>query len=382
MTRVLIVEDDPAQARFLSRAFGKLRPDLTVQTAPNGKEAMRVMSNGGVDLLLTDLQMPEMGGFELVAWAVTHCPDVPVFTMSAYGAADTAIRSGNLGAIEYFSKPIDAKIILARLTDALNQSVRGHVQNVSLASFLQLMEMERKTCNLTIECDDKSGLLLIRKGELVDARSGDLRGEEAAIAIIAWPNPSIMISRHSEVGPPVIQKSLGFIVMEAMRVQDEAARSAPMPPEGSGSAWPSQRRSWLPSGTPPAPSSPVSSAAPPGANGELGLPSGAIAIAVVDTATGTVLSSAAKEGCPLLELARMAALVLRHQTKTLSLCNSTEGVEELVLSTTTRCDVIRPLNGNASQFALLMFAPEETNLVMARMELERFIAGHALRVPR
>lgn len=126
----------------------------------------------------------------------------------------------------------------------------------------------------------------------------------------------------------------------------------------------------------------MSSAAPPGANGELGLPSGAIAIAVVDTATGTVLSSAAKEGCPLLELARMAALVLRHQTKTLSLCNSTEGVEELVLSTTTRCDVIRPLNGNASQFALLMFAPEETNLVMARMELERFIAGHALRVPR
>ena len=379
MTLVLIVEDDPAQARSLARAFGKLRPDLTVLTATNGLEAKRIMSERPVDLVLTDLQMPEMDGFELVLWAVSNCPDVPVFTMSAFGAEDTAARISGLGAIEYFGKPIDVKAVLARLTDALNQSVRGHVQNVSLASFLQLMEMERKTCNLTIRCDDKLGLLAIRKGELVDAHCGELRGEAAAIAIIAWPNPSIIISRHSELGPPVIQKSLGFIVMEAMRVQDEAARSAPAALDGAGSAWPAARRSWQPSGMPPLPSAPAAPKLSSAPSGPLGLPNGATAIAVVDTATGAVLSSAAKEGCPLPELARMAALVLRHQTSTLDLCNTSEGVEELVLSTTTHCDVIRPLNGSGSQFALLVFAPEETNLVMARLELDRFIAAHLQR---
>ncbi|MET0794099.1 MAG: response regulator [Polyangiaceae bacterium] len=374
MTRVLIVEDDPAQARSLARAFAKLRPDLSLLTSSNGVEAIKLMNERAVDLLLTDLQMPEMDGFELVAWTVSHCPDVAVFTMSAYGAEDTAARIHGLGGIEYFSKPIDPQAVLARLTDALNQSVRGHVQNLSLASFLQIMEMERKTCNLTIQCDDKSGSMVIRKGELVDARSADLRGVEAAISIIGWPNPSIMISRHNEFGPPVIQKSLGYIVMEAMRVQDEAAHNA-VPLADGGSAWPAQRRSWRPHGVSSIPpSSPAS--AKPESRADLGLPSGATAVAIVETATGTILRSAAKEGCPLPELARMAALVLRHQASTLDLWNASEGVEELVLSTTTHCDLIRPLNGAGSRFALLVFEPEETNLVMARLELDRFVAGH------
>jgi hypothetical protein len=70
---------------------------------------------------------------------------------------------------------------------------------------------------------------------------------------------------------------------------------------------------------------------------------------------------------------------VRHQVNTLSRCDQNEGIEELVLSTTSYCDVIRPIGNGLTHFALLVYAPEETNLVMARLELERFIAsrGHA-----
>jgi len=383
----LIVDDDAVQARALARAFSQMRPELTVLTANSGLDATRLMSERGVDLVLTDLQMPEMDGFELVAWILSHCPDVAVFTMSAFGSEQTASRLESLGAIEYFTKPLDAKLALARLSEALSQSVHGHVQNVSLASFLQLMEMERKTCSLTIRSDDKLGVLVVRKGELIDARSAELRGEAAAIAIIAWPNSSITISRHGESGPAAIQKPLGFIVMEAMRIQDEVARNAPAPSDSNGSLFPVARRSWRPNGagSEPSPSlnaslSPSPSLSP--ANGsslpaacDLGLPSGASALAIVETATGAVLHFAAKDRCPVAELARSAALVVRHQVNTLSLCNEHEGIEELVLSTSTYCDVIRPIGNGLTQFALLVFTPEETNLVMARLELERFIAG-------
>ena len=363
MTRILIVEDDPEQARAIARAFSQRRPDLVVLTSRNGVEATQLMRERSVDLVLTDLQMPEMDGFELLAWTLDNSPGVPVFTMSGYGSDDTAERVNTLGALEYFKKPIDVKAVLARLTDTISQSVRGHVHNVSLASFLQLMEMERKTCSLTVLCDDQSGVLVIRKGELVDAQSGPQRGEDAAVAIIAWPNPSIAIAGLGERSARTIEKSLGFIVMEAMRVQDEAARNAPKP-EVAGSDWPPPRKTWRPSSMPPQPS-PALSVAP-------GLPSGAQAIAVVDTATGVVLRSAAQEGYPLTELARMAAQVLRQEATTLDLCGQAEGIEELVLSTSSRCDVIRPLSAN--EFALLVFAPEDTNLVMARFELDRFIA--------
>jgi hypothetical protein len=263
--------------------------------------------------------------------------------------------------------------VLGRLTEALNQSVRGHVQNVSLASLLQLLEMERKTCTLNVSCDDKSGVLVLRKGSLVAARCGDLEGEAAAIAVIAWPYPSITISGQSESSGVAIQESLGFIVMEAMRLQDEAMRS--LGSNGVSTSWPAQRRTFRPSTLPSDCPLGLESSGP--RNGDMGLPSGARALAMVETATGNILCSAAERDFPVGELARMAAQLLTQEAATLRLCAEAEGVEELVLSTSSRCDVIRPLGG--SQFALLVFAPEETNLVMARLELDRFIALQHLR---
>jgi CheY-like chemotaxis protein len=370
MTRLLIVEDDVEQARGMARVFAKLRPDLTILTAHNGIEATRLMTERGVDLVLTDLRMPEMDGFALVAWMNNATPDVPVFTMSGYDTVDATAKLQGLGAIECFAKPLDARAVLARLSDAISQSVRGHVQNVSLASFLQLLEMERKTCTLTIGGEEKSGVLSISKGVLVGAQTGDLLGQAAAIAIIAWPYPSITISRQLAASPVTIQAPLGFILMEAMRIQDEEARS--LSERASDSVMPPPRRTWRPPGA--ASQWPMVSESTVPLNGELGLPSGARGLAVVDTATGRLLHAASQPDCPLRELALMASQVLLHQAAMLKVCAESEGVEELVLSTSSRCDVIRPLGANA--FALLIFAPEETNLVMARIELEHFVAAH------
>jgi CheY-like chemotaxis protein len=378
MTRILIVEDDVEQARGMARVFGKLRPDYSIEVAHNGVEATRLMSENPVDLVLTDLQMPEMDGFALLAWMHNTYPDVPVFTMSGFGNGETAAKSGELGASEYFPKPLDARAVLLRLSETLAQSVRGHVQNVSLASFLQLLEMERKSCTLTITYNDKKGVLVIQKGVLTAAQTGELTGQAAAIAIVAWQAPSILISRHREVGSSSIQAPLGFILMEAMRIQDEEARANPC--AGSESAWP-PRRTWRPTGSPSQwPAAPGSERGTSNGHvngssiGELGLPSGARALALVETATGQLLRSASHPDCPLLELAHMASQVLQQEAAMLKLCIETEGVEELVLSTSSHCDVIRPLNAHA--FALLVFAPEDTNLVMARLELEQFIVAN------
>jgi CheY-like chemotaxis protein len=366
MTCVLIVDDDPEQARALSRLLSKLRPDLAVLTACNGLAATRLMQEQSVDLVLTDLQMPEMDGFQLLTWVQEHSPETDVFIMSAYGTGQTPAQLSHLGASDYFAKPVDEQAVIARLADAINQSVRGHVHNVSLASFLQLLEMERKSCTLNVVCNERRGVLVVSKGVLVSAHSGELQGEAAAIAIVAWPTPSIVISRETEPSGLPIQSSLGFIVMEAMRLQDEAARGASN--GEAGSIWPAARRTWRPTNG----SVTFESSRP--AQGEVGLPSGARALALVETATGNVLRSAAREDCPIGELARLAAQLLLQEAATLRLCNEAEGVEELVLSTSSRCDVIRPLG--ESEFALLVFAPEETNLVIARLELDHFIASH------
>ena len=368
--RLLLVEDQATLARALARAISRLRPEIEVVLATNGEEAIRVLRDEqhDIDLVLTDLRMPVMDGFELIAWLMQHHPAIPVFAMTAFASEETVTRLNATDTVHCFTKPLNVHSLLDRLTDELSQSVRGHVQNVSLASFLQLMEMERKTCTLTINSEEQTGILFMRRGQLVDARSADLSGEEAAINVVAWPNPTITILNYCTARDRLIESPLGFIIMEGMRLRDEAAERVRTEVQGKdvGSQWPP--RSMMPS----EPVKPLNGTVPP--NG-LGLPGGARAIAVVDTATGKIRSSATTDGCPLTELARMAALVLRRQLATLALFGDAEAVEELVLSTTTRCDVIRPLG--PAEFALLVFAPDEINLSMARLELERFVAGRA-----
>lgn len=370
MTRILIVDDEPEEARALARQFSALAPGLTVFTTTSGKDAIELLERRDVELVLTDLRMPELDGVQLLAWLHQHRPNVAAFTMSAYGTDAEAATLGSLGAIDHFPKPVDVATVLKSFTDTLHQTVRGYVQHVSLASFLQLLEMERKTCSLTVTCAEKTGYLAVRDGALVGARAGELEGQAAAIAIVAWPYPNIAISRRCEETGEAFSSSLGFIVMEAMRTQDEAARQAEAS-RPQASAWPAAHRTWRPSalvaengkGEPSAPR-----------NGEaITLFSGAQALAVVETETGNVVYSASRNDCPVGELARLASQLLLQESATLRLCSEGEGVEELVLSTSSRCDVIRPLTER--EFALLVFAPEETNLVMARLELEYFIAA-------
>ncbi|RYZ07774.1 MAG: DUF4388 domain-containing protein [Myxococcales bacterium] len=366
MTRVLIVDADTDQVRSLSRAFAKNRPDITIMTARSASTASHLMREQSVDLLLTALSAEE-DALQLLTWVHEHSPETEVFTMAERGALDPEDKRLNGAAGQHFEKPLDVRAVVKRLCEAVNQSVRGHLDNVSLASLLQLLEMERKSCTLGVNCGDQQGWLVVSKGVLVGARTGDLQGEAAAIAIVAWPGANIAISRRA-VDPGVeIHASLGFILIEAMRLVDEAARQCGHK-EASGSGWPIPRRTWRPTHQPQAGAT-FDSTRPPG---ELGLPSGASGLAVVETSTGNVLRSASREDCPIGDLARLASQLLLQEAATLRMCGDAEGVEELVLSTTTRCDVIRPLS--ATEFALLVFAPEETNLVIARLELDHFIA--------
>ena len=229
MTRILVVDDDHRQLRMLARLISMRRRDLTVLMASDGNEAIEVLQSGPVDFVLTDLQMPEMNGFELLAWMSSHQPHVPAYSMTAY--PDTAAMSqlGDLGSIECFTKPIDVAALLERLTDILAEGARGQVHNIGLPSFLQLLSMERKTCALTVESGERVGYLYLQAGELVDARTERLAGRSAATAIIAWESPTITILSKAPPGVRRIEEPLGFLIMEAMRIEDEADKISPEP---------------------------------------------------------------------------------------------------------------------------------------------------------
>lgn len=380
--KILIVDDEPAQARGLSRAILHRRPDYSVLTAQSGVEAVALLEEQQVDLVLTDLQMAEMDGFDLLAWVLSHRPGVLTFAMTAYSSDDARSRLGSLGAIECFNKPLDIDALLERLADGMAQNIRGHVQNVGLASFLQLIELERKTCTLEVRRGEQLGYLRLRKGELFDATLGETSGEVAALAIIGWLNASITIQSGCDANERIIHKPVYHIVMDAMRMRDEVVRKRGSDSERalmrvrdeaikkreSERGQLRSKDSFLPLISDP----PTGLLRIPRALDNVHLPVGALALAVVELASGLVLASEDAAGVSVRELAEGAAAMLRRQQAGVLPHELQDGVEEIVMTTSSRCELIRLMPARDT-FVLLIFDPLQTNLVMARLELERFM---------
>ena len=224
MKKILVVDDEPAVLFALSEALADKRRGLQVVTAANGREAIEVLRTEKIQLVVSDLRMPDVDGFELLAHLRRHHPSLPVILMTALGTDETSARLGAEEALECLSKPFDVELLRQKIHDMLAQRIHGRVENISLASFLQLLEIERKTCTLSITSGERRGKLYFRGGKLVGAETGDLTGAPAALAIVVWEHADIEISDVCPVNGPPLPGGLAFLLMEAMRIQDEGSR--------------------------------------------------------------------------------------------------------------------------------------------------------------
>lgn len=225
---VLVVDDEPSVLFALSEGLSDRRGGVRVVTAANGIEAVAVLEAEPVDLVLTDLRMPDMDGFELLAFLRRNHPSVPVILMTALGSAETSARLATAGSFECLAKPFHLPDLKRKIAEMLAQRVKGRVENISLASFLQLLEMERKTCTLSIRSRDHEvvheGKLFFRAGRLVGAATGDLEGKAAALEIVTWDHADIEITDGCPPVDPEIEVALSFLLMEGMRLKDERER--------------------------------------------------------------------------------------------------------------------------------------------------------------
>lgn len=104
--RLLVVEDDTNVRNFCARLLRHNGYDAA--TAENGRVAVEMLRAKRYDLVLTDLQMPEMGGIELLQYLHDQHPDVDKLVFTAFAEVDTARQALKLGAFDYLTKPIDA----------------------------------------------------------------------------------------------------------------------------------------------------------------------------------------------------------------------------------------------------------------------------------
>ncbi len=223
--KVLIVDDEEVFLFALTEGLRTYAEEFTVFTAANGQEAVQVLRRETIDLLVTDLQMPEMDGFELLAHVGKHHPKTPAIVMTAYGGGDVRERLKALGqSAPYVEKPVDLEVLAESILRVLRRPDAGFLTGINIPGFLQLMEIERKTVTVTVRAEGRIGRLFLHDGELVDANTQEAQGTEAALDIISWRNAEIEIQNACPERDRVIHSSLTGMLLEACRIHDEGAR--------------------------------------------------------------------------------------------------------------------------------------------------------------
>jgi DNA-binding NtrC family response regulator len=119
MTRILIAEDELITLRGLERVLS--REGHEVVTAENGEEALRILKERRVDVLVTDIKLPGIDGLKLLEWVKQHLPETKVIMITGYSSIKGAVEAMKQGASDYIAKPFSIEEIKASIKAVLEE---------------------------------------------------------------------------------------------------------------------------------------------------------------------------------------------------------------------------------------------------------------------
>ncbi|MEJ2284521.1 MAG: response regulator [Desulfobacterales bacterium] len=222
---VLLVDDDHEMLVALKQGFEKYKDSFSILLASDGLKAVESLKKNTISLVVTDLKMPGMDGFELLAHIMEHYPDIPVIIITGYSTPEMEHLAREGGAVGYIAKPFLIENLARQILSTLRrESEGGTLHNVSSGMFLQLVEMEQKTCTIRLEdkFSNKKGILFFQEGDLLDARVNDLQGENAAYEIFSWDQVNLSIQNGCALKEKRIHSEMQHLILEAARRKDEA----------------------------------------------------------------------------------------------------------------------------------------------------------------
>ena len=180
---VLVVDDEPKLCDLLSSAL--TQNDVHVFTAGNGLQALAILEQEDIDLVISDWRMPGMDGPQLLAEVKVRYPQLPVIVMTAYSTVKNAVQSMRNGAYDYIAKPFDI--------DELD---------ITVSKALQFRDIVRDNARMRAELDEHQHI------DSLVGESPSFRRVLQAIDSVRDSNATILLTGESGTGKEMVARAI------------------------------------------------------------------------------------------------------------------------------------------------------------------------------
>ena len=152
LKKVLIVDDEETLTWSMAKSLSKDKDKYEVIIANNGREALAHLKKDKIDLVITDIRMPDINGLDLLVKIKKEYPQTKVIIMTAYGSSDVQKEANQRGSLYYVEKPFEISDIRKIIIDLIGKKkgFRGKVFGLQLTDIIQMNCLSRLTTALII----------------------------------------------------------------------------------------------------------------------------------------------------------------------------------------------------------------------------------------
>ncbi len=189
---LLFVDADEFLLEMLTSALSLSRPRWSVIATHNPAEALEVLSqHSELDAIVTEIVFDdsEDAGRAFIREVAQRWPEIPVLAVTTLDRDE--IRG--LDTAEFIAKPPDIDFLVSRIDRIIRRQRESQVRGISLTTFLQILEIDQKTCTLHVSHAGRVGEIAFRDRKLVHARLGELEGKEALFAMLSMREHTLRV---------------------------------------------------------------------------------------------------------------------------------------------------------------------------------------------
>ena len=224
---VLVVDPDPEETTVLELRL--IEHGFDVVIARNASDALTRIGQGGVDAIVSEVDLKPMDGFALLDEARKRS-DAPVLFLTRRSDRETVARGFERGAADFLVKPASADVVAAKAQQILSaqrpksRGVSGQLSEMSLPDVVQVLSNGRKSGRLRIQSGGRTGEIDFSEGAIWDARYGNQQGEEAFYGMLLLSEGEFALDPDGRPGERRINAPTESLLLEGMRRLDEGNR--------------------------------------------------------------------------------------------------------------------------------------------------------------